>query len=374
VKRASFVVLRASVLLAGATLPVAVQAQSRRAAPAAPTVAEAEQVVSKLVETYGVSGMEAPVRDAVRTMLPAWARPTVDGAGNLWVVAGRGAPKVVFIAHLDEIGFDVTAIRDDGTLELRPRGGFIPSLYEAQPALIHAGSAPIPAVFLPRDSIGRTPTRNPGAIRADPGTGSRAATEALGIKIGMTLTMPKSYARLVGTRATGRSFDDRVGSAALLLALRRIDPSQLTHAVAFVWSTREEVGLDGARFVADSLKDGPAVVLAIDTFVSADSPLELPNFALAPIGRGPVARAVDNSSVTPTRLVDSLVSLARARGIPFQVGATNGGNDGSTFAAYGVPDAPMGWPLRYSHSPAEVIDLKDLVGLARMVQAVAESW
>jgi putative aminopeptidase FrvX len=283
-------------------------------------------------------------------------------------------PKVVFIAHLDEIGFDVTAIRDDGTLDLRPRGGFIPSLYEAQPALVHTGSATLPAVFLPRDSIGRTPTRSPGAIRADPGTGSRVATEALGIKVGMTLTMPKSYARLVGTRATGRSFDDRVGSAALVLALRRIDPSKLTHAVAFVWSTREEVGLDGARFVADSLKDSPTVVLAIDTFVSADSPLELPTFALAPIGRGPVARAVDNSSVTPTALVDSLVALARRNGIPFQVGATNGGNDGSTFAAYGVPDAPIGWPLRYSHSPAEVIDLKDLVGLARMVEAVAKTW
>jgi putative aminopeptidase FrvX len=342
--------------------------------PAVPTIREAEEFVSKLVQSYGVSGMEGPVRDAVRTMLPGWTRPTVDGAGNLWVVAGKGTPKVVFIAHLDEIGFEVTAIRDDGTLELRPRGGFSPSLYEAQPALIHTGAASLPAVFLPRDSIGRTPTRSPGAIRADPGTGSKGATEALGIKVGMTLTMPKSYARLVGTRATGRSFDDRVGSAALLLALWRIDPSQLSHAVAFVWSTREEIGLEGAQAVADSLKDGPTVVLAIDTYVSSDSPLELTNFALARLGQGPVARAVDNSSVTPPALVDSLVALAQRRQIPFQVGATNGGNDGSTFAAYGVPDAPMGWPLRYSHSPAEVIDLKDLVGLARMVEAVAKGW
>ncbi|MEO6066914.1 MAG: M20/M25/M40 family metallo-hydrolase [Gemmatimonadota bacterium] len=338
------------------------------------SVAEAQEVVSKLVESYGVSGSEGPVRDVVRSMLPSWARPNVDSAGNLWVVAGLGAPKVVFIAHLDEIGFDVTAIRDDGTLDLRTRGGFIGSLYEAQPALIHLGATTIPAVFPPRDSIGATPRRSPGAIRADPGTGSRAATEALGVKVGSTLTMPKSYARLVGTRATGRSFDDRVGSAALVLAVRRIDPRALRHGVAFVWSTREEIGLEGAAAVADSLKDGPAVVLAIDTFVSSDSPLELTNFALARLGLGPVARAVDNSSVTPPALVDSLVALARRRGIPFQTGATNGGNDGSTFAAYGVPDAAMGWPLRYSHSPAEVIDLKDLVGLARMVEAVANSW
>src|SRR5262245_47256197 len=118
--------LRASLFLAGTALPAAVFGQARSSAPAAPTVTEAEQVVSRLVESYGVSGMETPVRDAVRAMLPSWAHPTVDGAGNLWVVAGRGAPKVVFIAHLDEIGFDITAIKDDGTLELRPRGGFIP--------------------------------------------------------------------------------------------------------------------------------------------------------------------------------------------------------------------------------------------------------
>jgi putative aminopeptidase len=372
-KGASCFVLRAVVSLTAISSGRELAAQ-QRTGPGPITVTEAQEVVSKLVESYGVSGMEAPVRDAVRTMLPGWARPTVDGAGNLWVTVGPGAPRVVFIAHLDEIGFEVTAIREDGTLDLRTRGGFIGSLYEAEPALIHTGTGTIPAVFLPRDSIGNAPRRSPGAIRADPGTGSRTATEALGVKVGQTLTMPKSYARLLGTRATGRSFDDRVGSAALILALRRIDPATLRHGVAFVWSTREETGLEGAQVVADSLKDGPTVVLAIDTFVSADSPLELANFGLARLGFGPVARAVDNSSVTPPALVDSLVSLARRRGIPFQTGATNGGNDGSTFAAYGVPDAPMGWPLRYSHSPAEVIDLKDLVGLARMVEGVAKSW
>jgi len=87
-----------------------------------------------------------------------------------------------------------------------------------------------------------------------------------------------------------------------------------------------------------------------------------------------VARALDNSSVTPAPLVDSLVALARTRRIPLQVGTTNGGNDGSVFAPYGVPDVPIGWPLRYSHSPAETIDLRDVVSLADMIQAVAERW
>jgi putative aminopeptidase FrvX len=87
-----------------------------------------------------------------------------------------------------------------------------------------------------------------------------------------------------------------------------------------------------------------------------------------------VARALDNSSVTPPALLDSLVALARARGIPLQVGTTNGGNDGSAFAAYGVPDVPIGWPLRYSHSPVETADLRDITSLAEIIRAVAEDW
>jgi putative aminopeptidase FrvX len=186
--------------------------------------------------------------------------------------------------------------------------------------------------------------------------------------------MPKRYAGLLGTRATGRSFDDRVGSAALVLAVRHLDRTRLRHAVTFLWSVREETGLDGAQVAADSLRAGAVRVHAIDTFVSADSPLEPPNFAVAPLGAGPVARAVDQSAVTPPAYVDSLVALARRRALPLQVGATNGGNDGSAFAGWGVVDVPIGWPLRYAHSPAEVVDLRDVAGLADLVTAVAEGW
>ena len=116
------------------------------------------------------------------------------------------------------------------------------------------------------------------------------------------------------------------------------------------------------------------IVVTLATFDGADSPLELQNFAVARLGQGAVARALDNSAITPPAYVDSLAELARARGIALQIGTTNGGNDGSTFTQFGVVDVAMGWPLRYSHSPAEVVDLKDLLSLADMVRAVAEDW
>ncbi|PYO41665.1 MAG: hypothetical protein DMD33_13240 [Gemmatimonadetes bacterium] len=341
-----------------------------------PRISETQSVLSQLVESYGVSGSEAPVRETVKRLLPSWVTTETDTAGNLWARVGpkAGGPPVVFVAHLDEIGFRVTGggIRDDGTLELELRGGFFTSLFEGQPALVHTDKGDVPGVFMPRDSgfVRHTPP----PLRVDVGTTTRAATEALGVRAGSTVTMPKHYVRLGGTRATGRSFDDRVGDAVQVLALRHLNRTSLKHPVIFVWSTREEIGLEGAKAVAAALGTTIRRVHAIDTFVSADSPLELPNFAVAPIGRGAVARSLDNSSVTPPAYVDSLVRVARGRGIALQVGTTNGGNDGSVFTPYGVVDVAIGWPLRYSHSPAEVVDLKDVASLADIIQAVAESW
>jgi putative aminopeptidase FrvX len=203
---------------------------------------------------------------------------------------------------------------------------------------------------------------------------TREATAALGIGVGATVTMPKQYVRLRGTRATARSFDDRIGCTALILALRRLDPTRLRHAVTFLWSVREETGLEGARVAADALRLRPARVHAIDTFVSADAPLEPSAYAVVPLGRGPVIRALDNSAAAPPALVDSLRSLARSARIPLQDGTTSGGNDGSAFLGWGVADVAIGWPLRYSHSPVETADLRDVVALAELVRLIAERW
>jgi len=337
-------------------------------------IAEAQGLLAPLIESYGVSGAEAPVRATVERLLPAWAKAETDTAGNLWVRAGKGDPLVVVVAHMDEIGFVVSGIREDGSLEIARRGGFFPSLFEAEPALVHTGTGSVPGVFTPRDSAAATPRRAPGPFRVDVGTTSRAATEALGVRVGQTVTMPKQYVRLSGTRASGRAMDDRVGCTALLLALRRLDPARLKHEVVFLFSVREEIGLEGAEAAAAALSTRTRRVHAIDTFVSADSPLEPQAFAVAPIGRGPVVRALDQSSVTPPALVDSVAALARARAIPLQTGATNGGNDGSVFAPWGVPDVPIGWPLRYAHSPAEVVDLGDVAHLGDLIAAIAERW
>ncbi|HXQ27834.1 MAG TPA: M20/M25/M40 family metallo-hydrolase [Gemmatimonadales bacterium] len=353
-----------ALVLLGLALPLMAQDSSG--------AAEAAAVVEPLIETYGVSGAEQRVSDEVRRLLPTWAAPVTDSAGNLWLEVGQGDPVVVFIAHQDEIGFRVTAINDDGTLNLEARGGFFTSLYEAEAALVHTDRGDVPGVFMPRDT--GFSRREPPPLHVNLGVSARSAAAALGVQVGNTVTMPKQFVRLAGTRASGRSADDRVGCAALILALRHLDRTRLRHEVVFIWSAREETGLEGAAVAAARLGATTRRVHAIDQFVTSDSPVEPENYADAPLGLGPVARALDNSAVSPPAELDSLEALARARGIPLQVGATGGGNDGSVFTPYGAPDVAIGWPTRNAHSPVEVFDLADVAHLADLVQAIAEDW
>ncbi len=150
-----------------------------------------------------------------------------------------------------------------------------------------------------------------------------------------------------------------------------------TGEVTFIWSTEEEVGLKGAAAVAERMaKEGNSadVIFAIDTFVSSDSPIESKRFADAEIGKGFVIRAVDNSNIAPRIYVERVVQLANENKIPVQYGVTGGGNDGAVFVRYGAVDVPLSWPLRYSHSPAEVIDARDLDALAKIVAVLAKKW
>ena len=342
-----------------------------RAVPAATRAAldPAATILATFADRYAVSGHEAVMRSAVQAQLPAWARSRVreDTAGNLVLALGPDRDTVVFIAHMDEIGFEITRIAPDGTVELRQRGGFYRSLWEGETALLHLESGDVRGVFIPRDSAS---IREPGTLSAWFGMDSAALT-ARGATVGSALTSRKHAARLGFTRFTARSLDDRTGCTAFILALRAIHPDRLTHKVIFIFSVREETGLDGAAAAANDLTGPVRRVYAVDTFVSSDSPLESHRFAFAPLGGGAVARALDNSSSTPPSEIARVVAAARAAGVPLQVGTTNGGNDGSEFVPHGVVDVPLSWPLRYSHSPAEVDDLRDVVSLGRLIAQLA---
>ena len=141
----------------------------------------------------------------------------------------------------------------------------------------------------------------------------------------------------------------------------------------FVWTVREEGGLFGARAFGNVYGRSLRRVYSIDTFVSSDTPLESPHFAFAPLGGGAVIRGLDDASLPPREERDRVLAIARAQGIPVQVGTTQGGTDGSAISPWGPSNVGLSWPGRYSHGPAEVLDLRDVHALARLVRAVALS-
>jgi putative aminopeptidase len=349
-------------------------------------------VLESLSKSYGASGHEAAVREEVKKLLPEWAQKKVatDAAGNLVLHLGDGKtvgkmPRIAFVAHMDEIGYEVKKIEDDGRLQVEVLGGGYTQYFLGHVVLVHkkdgsqvGGVLELPAGW---DKPGFEWPSGPRSMDEPAhvyvGTRTKEETEKLGIAAGDFVTIPKEYRPLLGTRANARSFDDRVGCAALIAAVRAIGPDLPGRDVTFVWSTEEEVGLKGAAaFAEQAAKEGraPDFVFAIDTFVSSDSPLESKRFADAELGKGFVVRAVDNSNIVPLQYVDRVVALAKENLIPVQYGVTGGGNDGAVFVRYGSVDVALGWPLRYAHSPAEVIDTKDLDALGKIVEVLARKW
>lgn len=357
----------------------------------------AADLLRTLVELHAVPGHEWAVRRAVLEAMPPWARERalVDDVGNVIVEAGPDRDTTVFMAHMDEVGYEIESIAPNGVVTLGTRGGAVSSAWEGQTALVHIdppgmpsvasgeggpptreralaalqteAAPPLRGVFLTRDVATR---KRPSEMQAWFGLDAEGLATR-GVRVGAGVTSHKEGLRLGPTRFTARALDDRAGSTALLLALRSIDPERLTHKVLFTWSVAEEGGLRGAGVMARRYGASARRIFSIDTFVSSDTPLESSHFAYAPLGAGPVLRSIENSSVSPPAERARVLRIAEAAGLPVQVGLTQGGTDGTTFTFWGAPNAGLSWPGRYSHAPGEVLDLVDLGRLAELIAAVA---
>ena len=112
-------------------------------------------------------------------------------------------------------------------------------------------------------------------------------------------------------------------------------------------------------------------IFSVDTFVTSDTPLESSHFAFAPLGAGPVLRVIENGGISRPEDVDRARMIAREAGVPVQLGLTQGTTDGTMFTFWGAPNMGLSWPGRYSHSPAEILDLRDVTRLGDLIQAMA---
>ena len=334
---------------------------------------EYESILGELINKYGVSTSENSVRNHIIKKLPSWAKPIVDERGNLILTFGEGENHKVFVAHMDETGYIVNDIKNDGRLELKMLGGMLPWLWEAQPATIHLRHKKITGVFEPRlDYLTSKKRKSNFPLNVNAGFLSKSEALDAGVNIGETsVTMPKEMIRLNENRVTGRSFDDRVGCAPLILALNKINPRELKNKITFVWSVEEEIGLRGAKYSAINLKNAN-IVYPVDTYVSSDDPYKDESFANAPLGNGAVIRVLESINFVSRENFKMIRKLADNNNIKTQYGMTSGGTDGQPFLSYGIPSVPISWPGRYSHSPIEIMDLRDMNSLVKLIKAVIE--
>ena len=255
---------------------------------------EAAEVLDQLAELSAVPGHEGPVRYLVYNALPDWARELaqVDDMGNLWVEMGPvESEATVFIAHMDEVGWEIADIQPDGIVNLTRLGGVVTTAWEGQPALLQidpfsdvdsvAEPDMLQGVFLTRSAPEQ---KRPESVQAWFGMNAEQLSAA-GVDVGMGITGYKRGYRMGPFRYASRSMDDRVGTSALLLAIQDIDPEELQQRVIFAWSVREEGGLRGAGQLARRFGMESRRVYSIDTFVTSDTPLESPHFAFAPAGK-----------------------------------------------------------------------------------------
>lgn len=349
-------------------------------------------VLRPMLEAYGVSEHERAVAEAVRTQLPAGAREAarLDERGNLVLALGSGSPERLFVAHQDEIGYRVAYVFADGRARVERKGGFYDWLYEGERVRVGDGKTGVDGLIAPRIGY-RTDTRpvvaRPLLDEARPPMPKESRFGVADVRVqvgpfskmnpGDDVTVFHEIARLGAHRISARAIDDRYGCASLVMAAKELWPQRrsLPSCVWLVWSVEEEIGLNGATWLADSLLHHgmlPKRVHAVDTFVSSDSPLEDQRYGDAKLGKGAVVRAVDTSHEAPLEAVRATLALAKREDIPLQYGVTSGGNDGVPFAERGSINVPLAWPLRYSHSAVEVADLRDLESLARLIVALSK--
>ncbi|AJC74446.1 endoglucanase [Pseudothermotoga hypogea DSM 11164 = NBRC 106472] len=319
-----------------------------------------DKLVEKLIELCsvpGVSGREEKVRQHLIEKLEVPHR--VDNVGNLIVELGEGEKTVALMAHMDEIGLIVTGVNNDGTLNFRKVGGFDDRILAGSHIQVVTESGILEGVIgiTPPHLSSQQTTEN---LRIDIGCRSKDEAEALGVKVLDYAVFKKHASLLNGEFFAMRSLDDRFGCLALLEVLNGVKDKKLDKKVYFVWTVQEEIGLKGAKaFVSNHRID---VCYAIDSFACCS--VLTGDVA---VGKGPILRMLDNSAFANYDLMRQILNLAEKHSLPVQVGVTGGGTDGSVAMEFGAKMVPITLAVRYLHTPAECISIKDLKNLIELL-------
>ncbi len=333
-----------------------------------------------LSEAFGVAGFEDEVRALIRREVEPYVDEVrVDALGNLMAIKrGRSSKTLMLDAHMDEIGFMVSSIEEEGFLRVAPIGGWDARIVPSHAMTIKtqtgqklkgAIGTPPPHILTPEE---RDKPFKLEELFVDVGATSREEVERLGVRIGSPAVIAYPFERLNERCVMGKALDDRVGCAVLVEVLEALTDEELELTLVVNFAVCEEVGLRGARTAAFQIE--PAVALALEGTVAADVPGVPPTRRPTALGKGPAITVMDRSLIAPPRLVEFLARLAQEEGVPYQYkvppfGATDAGAIQQTKG--GALAGVLSVPCRYIHSPVSVMRLDDFENAVRLTAAFA---
>ena len=343
-------------------------------------MSDVPELLDDLLRAPGPSGYERAAT-AVWRGAAGFADVSLDALGSSVATVGDDAdqPLLAIVGHIDEIGVVVTHIDEKGFVYFAAIGGWDAQVLVGQRVVIDGRNGPVPGVVGRKpihllDSEQRKKVVEIKQMHVDIGAAGEEEARSL-LAIGDAGVISGEPAQLAGSRLVSRSLDNRLGCyIALETARRAHERGKLTTRLAAIAAVQEEIGSMGAGATAYSLR--PDVAIAVDVTHATDAPgvdaKEVGNHAL---GSGPV---IGRGARLAPRVYELLVAAAESAGIEYTVEASGSSThtdaDSMQVSRAGIPTGLVSIPLRYMHSPVELVDLQDVEAVVELLVAFAESF
>jgi endoglucanase len=342
-------------------------------------VGETPKLLESLLRAPAPSGYEGPASEVWREAA-SFASLGTDALGSSVArIGAEGAtPLLAVVGHIDEIGLVITHVDEKGFLYFAPIGGWDAQILIGQRVQVETKAGAVPGV------VGRKPIhllkeeqRKKVVELRDMHIDIGAADEkdALDrVRVGDPVVIAADPVLLAGGRLISRSLDNRLGAYVALESLRRVNErGDLRGQMAAVAAVQEEIGSKGAATTAFSLE--PALALAVDGTHATDAPgVEEKELGRHPLGSGPV---IGRGSTLSPRISDLLIETAERLGAPYSIEASGRATwtdaDAIQIARGGIPAGLISVPVRYMHSPVEMVDLADVEATVELVAAFASA-
>lgn len=330
-------------------------------------------MLKKLTDVFGCSGNEAEVRELITKELEEYdVDISLDSMGNMTVFRlaqdNPEAKTVLLAAHMDEVGFIVTDITEEGYIKFASVGGIDPKVVISQRICIngHYGVIGLKPIHLTtKDERKTSPSMD--MLYADIGAKSREEAEKI-VDKGDYFGFDSEYIEF-GNRIKAKALDDRLGCAVMIEMLKK----EWNVNLVCTFNVQEEVGLRGARISAKGINPDYAVVLEVTTCNDMTGVPD--NLRVTTMGKGAAITIMDSACKTSREVVDMLVSAAKTRSIPWQFKAsTAGGNDSGAIHLIdgGIKTASVSVPCRYFHSATCIIDKDDYSSCLNIIEGFLE--